>query len=787
MTERRAAAHLAAFLLPCLLLLAVYASMGMWPWGDKTILASDMADQYVEFFCALKHGDVYFSWSKALGSSYIGVFSYYVSSPLSLLTLLVPNEYMPCGLMFLCCLKVGLIGLSFSLFYRRRFGRVGAPCLLFSLCYALCSYVAAYSLCIMWLDGLIWLPIILLALDRLLTERRGALLTAALSLCFLSTWYISYMIGGFCLLWLLCSAARGEIPLRAAAPGPVSPAFTPVCPRPSSASSPDALPLPRALLALVQRALLALMLTSPVWLPSFLAMFSGKLSDATADYPSLVNLDLSFFKQFLPGQYSSITSSALPYIFSGTIVTLLAIVYFFLKPIPVRRRAAMAALICVLILSMSLSPLDKVWHLFKFPNWFPFRYAFLLSFTLIFTAAEAAQFVFPRLPRLVSPALLLLTAAELALNTSVILRGIDSQFHYESFQSYYQYYTETEALVQAAEQDDSDSFCRIGATDDRGFNSPLSFGYPGITHYSSLYSRDVNSALKSLGLAQSWMWSACYGSTPLTDALFGVKYVISPSLQPLYEPLVSAGQYWLWKSGNSLPLAFLAASAPPELSSGSPIERQNELFRALSGTGTDVFSPVIPQVTHAGGSVTLSFTGSGRPIYADLSAYSLEALYLNGQFVTWLNTDETRSVHLLACPASGETAEVTITGSAAGAIDWSSACWELDSDALSELCASLDNTGGLSVDGAAVCLSYSSQNSRVLATTIPAEPGWRAYLDGERVETGELLGAFITVQAPAGEHSVAFRYTPPGLPLSLLLAAASLPLIYLVERRKKGR
>ena len=76
-----------------------------------------------------------------------------------------------------------------------------------------------------------------------------------------------------------------------------------------------------------------------------------------------MNLDVSFFRQFLPGQYSSITSSALPYIFSGTIVTLLAIVYFFLKPIPVRRRAAMAALICVLILSMSLSPLDKVWHL----------------------------------------------------------------------------------------------------------------------------------------------------------------------------------------------------------------------------------------------------------------------------------------------------------------------------------------------------------------------------------------------------------------------------------------
>ena len=49
------------FLLPALLMLAVYAAMGMAPFGDKTILAMDMADQYVEFFCGLKQGDVYFS------------------------------------------------------------------------------------------------------------------------------------------------------------------------------------------------------------------------------------------------------------------------------------------------------------------------------------------------------------------------------------------------------------------------------------------------------------------------------------------------------------------------------------------------------------------------------------------------------------------------------------------------------------------------------------------------------------------------------------------------------
>src|SRR5699024_8105523 len=102
--------------------------------------------------------------------------------------------YMPAALMLLCCLKSGLIGLAFSFFYRRRFGRAGMACLLFSLCYALSSYVAAYSLCIMWLDGLIWLPLILLALDCAIERRGAGYLTLALTVCFLSTWYISYMI-----------------------------------------------------------------------------------------------------------------------------------------------------------------------------------------------------------------------------------------------------------------------------------------------------------------------------------------------------------------------------------------------------------------------------------------------------------------------------------------------------------------------------------------------------------------------------------------------------------------
>jgi hypothetical protein len=57
-------------------------------------------------------------------------------------------------------------------------------------------------------------------------------------------------------------------------------------------------------------------------------------------------------------------------------------------------------------------------------------------------------------------------------------------------------------------------------------------------------------------------------------------------------------------------------------------------------------------------------------------------------------------------------------------------------------------------------------------------PGWRAYLDGERVEVLRVNFAQRGVRVPAGEHEVSFRYRPgsalAGLVVSLLTAAALL-------------
>lgn len=754
------------FVLPALTLTWAYAMEGFYPFGDKSVLVSDMAQQYVEFFCALKKGGLFFNWSKALGTSYIGVFSFYVSSPLSFLTLLVPNQVMPLGVMALVVLKLGLAGLSYGVFSKGYFGRSDLGAALGAVCYGLCAYAVGYSLDIMWLDGLIWLPIVLLGLERLLEGRTRWLFPVSLAVCFVSTWYISYMIGGFCLLWFL---ARVYI---------------------KGLDSPTAL---RRLGDFLLSALWALCLTAWLWLPTFLAMGDGKFSTALMDYGGLFNFDLPrLFPQFLFGQHQYFTNAALPNVFCGTATFLAAIGYFFLKNRPRRERAAFAALLGALLLSLWLSPLDKVWHLFQYPNWFPYRYAFLVSFLLVFLAQHTVGHIKEKasLPRWAAFALAVLLCVEMGANARVIFQTIDRAEPYQAYSVYQEDYRRNAELVARAKADaPAGSFYRMGATYDRGLNSPLAFGYNGVTHYSSLYNAQLNGALRALGLAQNWYWCAYYGSSHFTDALFGVRYVITDRAVPGYERVAQADGLGLYENPNALPLAFVAV-APPNTLAGSPVERQNRLFADLTGEVAPLFTPIQPQTETYDGWVSLTYTGTGRPIYLDLTDGVVTDLQMGGKslFRYPSHTGKTRSLHCLGAPEAGErlTAIVTYNGG------WDSAgkSYTCDLEALSWGMAGLENTQ-VDVSGARVTVTARSVTATgTLVTTIPAEEGWRAYVDGKRVGLSSWLEeTFLAVALPAGEHQVRLCYTPPGLPLGLGLGAVALVwagALWWLQKRKKA-
>ena len=769
--QKRAVISALGFFIPGLVMLWIYASLGYAPWGDKTVLMVDMSSQYVDFFCALKSGDLFFSWAKVLGSGYIGVFSYYVSSPLSFLTLLVPNEYMPVGLMFLTVLKIALAGLSFAVFAQRRFPDSGITALVCAVCYALMSYNAAYSMCIMWLDGVIWLPLILLAIERILAGRGVGPYITALTVCFLSTWYISYMIGIFCAMYLCMRLvslkwAKGE--------------------------------LGHILARFLGGAACALGLTAWMWLPTLLTMLQGKLNGTnfSVAYNSLLLCNpVLLVGQFLPGQYRGVENNALPYVFCGTAVMVLALIHFSFWDPYGREKLAERAVLALLALSMILSPLDKVWHLFQRPNWFPYRYSFLLSFFLLYLAVQAMTKALaalrgkrgPQITRLAGLLLVAFTVADMGLNAGGVINDLQERYGSNSYQAYRDYHVSNAELAAAAEADAGGGFYRMGAVEDRGFNTPLAFGYPGITHYSSFYNYDVNCLLKMLGLSQDWYWCYYRGSTPATDALLNVDYVISRREMPGYQRIAEAGGLALWKNPGTLPLAFLSeGSVPAALEGADPFERLNCLYSDLLGDQTELFAPAFAQVAVSDSEQSVfQLTGTGKPVYICLSSGGFQAVAMNDTWSAELRRDETSCVYCLGSPREGEVWTVTVRHSPG----WFGELWECDLDSVRAAVDRLSKAEIVSIDRSGqVLLNASVNEGLTLVTTIPAETGWAAYVDGARAEAGTWLSAFLSLKLPAGEHTVEFRYTAPGsIPGMALGAASALGLALAMVRSRRRR
>jgi uncharacterized membrane protein YfhO len=484
-----------SFLLPALTLLAAFAAMGMAPFGDQSTLIMDQSGQYVEFLCGLKSGDVFFSWSKSLGTNYIGLFAYYVSSPFSALTLLCPNDAMPIGVLFLTILKIGLSGLTFGLLLKYRFGTARPAVAVFSMLYGLMSYSIAYSMCIMWLDAVIWMPIVIFGAERILAGKGTGLFTGALFVSILST-YISYMVALFVTLYFIYRGLEEGLPKKE---------------------------FLRRFCRFVFGGLMAA-LSAFLLLPAVASLSQGKLAGESVAYGGTFTFTLAaLHRKLLPFQYDSITNSGTPFLYCGLVSLILFPAFFFFRKIGLRSKVLTGAFFLILLCSMWLAPLDKVWHGFQRPNWFPYRYAFVVSFLVILTSYRTFLLINMRRPLVLC--LAAVTIFDLYGNSLVILKGLDAQFGYESYSSYHAFKDELSDLLQST-TDDGD-FYRIGQNVERTKNDAIGFGFNGMTHYSSAYNGSVNTLLSRLGCAQTYFWSSYFGSTVVTDALFSVRYVVS--------------------------------------------------------------------------------------------------------------------------------------------------------------------------------------------------------------------------------------------------------------------
>ena len=189
---------LLCFFVPLGIMALLYLCMSVYHEGE-CVLVLDLNGQYVYFFEALRSflqgdGSLLYSFGRALGGEFMGIFAYYLSSPFSLLVAVFPKENITEAILTILLLKTGCCGLTFGIYLeatRKERNRVAA--VLFSTVYALCGYCVVMQHNTMWFDNVLLLPIIMLGIENMVKFGKFRLFVISLSLAVLSNFYIGYM------------------------------------------------------------------------------------------------------------------------------------------------------------------------------------------------------------------------------------------------------------------------------------------------------------------------------------------------------------------------------------------------------------------------------------------------------------------------------------------------------------------------------------------------------------------------------------------------------------------
>lgn len=596
--------YLFAFLIPTLIMLVIFAVREIYPFGDSSFLHIDMYHQYfpflVEFYHKLKNGEsLFYSWNTGIGSNFLALYVYYLASPTNWLAILCPENHLMEFITYMVVLKTGLCGLSFAYYLRKHFHTDTYAILCFSTFYALSGFMAAYNWNVMWLDCIVLAPVIILALEYLVTKGDCRLYCITLAFSILSNYYLSIMICIFLVLYfivLLVAANPAENGNSRALAFPFLSRF-------------DNFYL-KACLRFGVYSLLAGGMAAILLFPELAALRFTEFSDV--NFPKTVKTYFSVIDMLARHCFNVTVETGLdhwPNIYCGVAVFLLLPLYCLQKKIPVREKAPKLILLAFILISFSTNLLNFLWHGLNYPDSLPARQSFLYIFLLLAMCFEAflhirehsgseimgvflGVFAFILLCeklitddsftgacflltgiflicyaglihgyRLHYPAVkqlavfaIILVIAESGMNT--YLTSVSTVVRSTYLANYDSYQTLTKRTMESEDGD----FFRFEKFARRTQNDAMLIGFPSASYFSSTSNALVKDFYEKYGMKSSRVYYCYDGATPVTAALLANRYMLY-TLDRGYDTLFSLADQernlYLYKNNYTLPLGYM--------------------------------------------------------------------------------------------------------------------------------------------------------------------------------------------------------------------------------------
>lgn len=628
----------------------IYVIFSVFPFGSITVMRMDLYHQYGPLFAELydrivEHKSLLYSWITGGGSSFLGNYLNYLSSPLSFLIFLFDKEDISYAITFIVAFKCILSATSFSYYLKKSFNKDNYFLSAFGILYAFSAYFLAYYWNVMWLDAMIMLPLIALGIEKIFKTGDIKLYTVSLIILFFANYYMGYMCCIFAVLYFFVCFINtysndGKLNENAVYEKKYS---------------------TKALMnnVFINRgvkfafaSIIAALICAITLVPVFMILknssaTSGTFPQTFKSYFDLLDLITSHFA-LLETTIRSSGDNVLPNIYTGILTFILLPLFLVNNKIKLKEKATYVVLIIFFVFSFNNNCAEYIWHAFHFPNDLPYRYSYMYSFIIAvmgyktilnfkgikvkdiaYTGLAIISFVivcqkfltnkmtnstiyatiiFVTLwcgflfllknknaqKKTVSFVLVTFILCETIISSIVGLPlNQDNKNYKENYKTY------TDAINYIDNKDSGfyrTELCYLNTRMD-----PAYYGYNGISVFSSMAYESYSQLQSSLGMQSNKVNSYTYNTqTPVYNMMFNIKYLIQTdvSLAPssnLYKKIhtTSDKKSNVYESKYNLPIAYCVNSKIDDwvTDEGNPFEIQSDFVKLATGY-SNVFKPV---------------------------------------------------------------------------------------------------------------------------------------------------------------------------------------------------
>ena len=691
-----------AALLTLVILFVSYVYVGIWPFGDKSVVVGDMYSQYMPLMAYLrrvllgKGQSLLYTPSMGLGLNMFPTFTYYLASPWNLFLVFFPERYLTEYFLFIIAVKTVCSAFTFGLCMQKLTNRRDDSIIICSVLYACSMFMTAYAWNIMWLDVVMLLPLIVMEFKRMMEDGERLRLIILLAVSLYANFYISFMVYIFLALfyiaWCVGNGIKGKELLRS---------FRDI------------------FICMLTAGMLTAVFIIPTWLCLRMTPAAADQSKGWSENFKL----LQVWGRQLYGTAPTIINESALNTFCG-VLTLIGVPFYALTDdIPKKKRVANLSVWGFIIVSFAVSELNLLWHGGHYPVGLPYRYAVIYIFMTLYMTCEALGHLSEMTPKKVwgtaaifvvyifwidtqniseigfdsiygsfilvilyciaislvtnkkmaqasvLSLILLMTVGEMVCSEDDIKTSIRDKGFYTT-RSTYLLKSSHELIGTAAdkvnESDKSGNFFRCENSDRFTYMDGSLYGFNNATIFASTYYKDAQVTAGNLGMAtgSNSQFEECF--MPTLDSLLGVRYYFTGADIKEHQQLEYTGcasnvsdSINIYKNKLALPLGFVGNGDLSTYRSTKydPVLSQNDLYKAITGNKNEVLikDDVIPvedekaSVNSKKSGVSFTINGTSE---AKSEAYFRAEITTPGQVFVYVDCGDAESITASAGGAS---------------------------------------------------------------------------------------------------------------------------------------